>query len=195
MNMKNRIFAVSDIHGRHTELDMLIKEAGYDIFNDKLFLLGDYVDLNDCAASRETLQYVMQLAGNGAVALKGNNELKYLDIFDPGRTVSDFINSLPSIDTYQNYIFVHAGIRPGIPLDAQKEYDLLNIREEFYNYPAIAGKTVVFGHTPSYILGADYGEIFVAEDKICIDTGAKHGFALSLVELNQRKVYKKLISE
>ena len=47
------------------------------------------------------------------------------------------------------FLFVHAGIRPGVPLDAQHEDDLLWIREEFFTRPHALPYTVVFGHTPT----------------------------------------------
>jgi len=47
-----------------------------------------------------------------------------------------------------DYLFVHAGIRPGVPLDAQSESDLVWIREPFLDHGGDFGKIVVHGHTP-----------------------------------------------
>lgn len=48
----------------------------------------------------------------------------------------------------KEYIFCHAGLKPGIPLEQQKEEDLLWIREAFYNgYTGSA--EVIVGHTPT----------------------------------------------
>ncbi len=47
-----------------------------------------------------------------------------------------------------DYFFVHAGVRPGVPLDSQNPEDLLWIREPFLNSDADFGKFVVHGHTP-----------------------------------------------
>lgn len=47
------------------------------------------------------------------------------------------------------YFFAHAGVRPGIPLDKQKENDLIWIRDEFLNHPHDFGAVVVHGHTPA----------------------------------------------
>ena len=47
-----------------------------------------------------------------------------------------------------DYFFVHAGVRPGIALSAQKEEDLLWIRKPFLTSPNPASKVVVHGHTP-----------------------------------------------
>lgn len=45
------------------------------------------------------------------------------------------------------YVFVHAGIRPNVPLDHQRAEDLLWIREPFLHSAADFGFVVVHGHT------------------------------------------------
>lgn len=47
-----------------------------------------------------------------------------------------------------DFFFVHAGVRPGVPLAHQQEQDLLWIREEFLSYEGRFGKYIVHGHTP-----------------------------------------------
>ncbi|TIO37564.1 MAG: serine/threonine protein phosphatase, partial [Mesorhizobium sp.] len=42
-----------------------------------------------------------------------------------------FMRTLPVMICSERFLFVHAGIRPGIALEAQDEADLLNIRSEF----------------------------------------------------------------
>jgi serine/threonine protein phosphatase 1 len=49
---------------------------------------------------------------------------------------------------YGDYFFCHAGVRPGVPFDAQSAGDLLWIREEFLRYQGSWEKVVVHGHTP-----------------------------------------------
>jgi serine/threonine protein phosphatase 1 len=47
-----------------------------------------------------------------------------------------------------DYVFVHAGVRPGRPLEQQNRRDLLWIREEFLRArDPLPGKVVVHGHT------------------------------------------------
>jgi serine/threonine protein phosphatase 1 len=48
-----------------------------------------------------------------------------------------------------DYLFVHAGVRPGTPLEAQSEEDLLWIRQEFLDSTHDFGAVVVHGHTPT----------------------------------------------
>jgi serine/threonine protein phosphatase 1 len=82
----------------------------------------------------------------------------------PG-TILDWLNSLPLSYAVGDYFFVHAGIRPGVPLNAQKEEDLLWIREPFLSSWKQHEATIVHGHSEaaSATLGAT---------RIGIDTAA-----------------------
>lgn len=64
-----------------------------------------------------------------------------------------------------DYVFVHAGLKPGVPLEDQSEYDLLWIREEFLEDRRLFGPVIVHGHTPA---PAPYRDA----RRIGIDTGA-----------------------
>lgn len=64
-----------------------------------------------------------------------------------------------------DYLFAHAGIRPGVPLDRQDREDLLWIRGTFLSSVADHGKVIVHGHTPT-----EAPE--VRANRIGIDTGA-----------------------
>jgi serine/threonine protein phosphatase 1 len=94
----------------------------------------------------------------------------------------EFFHSLIPLFEFQDYIFVHAGLRNGIPIESQELSDLLWIREDFYFSKYNFGKTVVFGHTP-------FPEPFVFNKRIGIDTGAVYGNKLTAVELGARKFY------
>jgi serine/threonine protein phosphatase 1 len=59
----------------------------------------------------------------------------------------DFFSGLALNHVEGDYLFVHAGIRPGLALARQEEADLLWIREEFLDSAADHGKVVVHGHT------------------------------------------------
>jgi diadenosine tetraphosphatase ApaH/serine/threonine PP2A family protein phosphatase len=60
-----------------------------------------------------------------------------------------FLETLKVSTAIGDYFFCHAGVRPGVPLDRQDRYDLLNIRDPFLFSEAEHGKLVVHGHTPS----------------------------------------------
>ena len=75
-----------------------------------------------------------------------------------------FLRSLPVSLSLPGYYFVHAGIRPGVPLAAQADEDLIWIRAPFLNARLSPDLTVVHGHTP--VETVDF-----APGRIDIDTG------------------------
>lgn len=93
-----------------------------------------------------------------------------------------FESLLPYYET-DEYIFVHAGLRPGLPLSDQESHDLLWIRYEFMESEQDFGKTVVFGHTPLM-------SPLIDKNKIGIDTGAVYGGKLTCIELPEVKIYQ-----
>jgi serine/threonine protein phosphatase 1 len=64
-----------------------------------------------------------------------------------------------------DFLFVHAGVQPGVPLDRQREEDLLWIRDGFLQSDDDFGKYIVHGHTPVQ-------EPDIRPNRINIDTGA-----------------------
>ena len=76
-----------------------------------------------------------------------------------------FLNGLPLSLTCGDYFLSHAGARPGIPLETQRQRDLLWIRDEFLGYTGYLGKIIVHGHTP-------VGKPEILSNRINIDTGA-----------------------
>ncbi len=87
-----------------------------------------------------------------------------------------FFSSLKLYLDLGEFLVVHAGLRPGIPLHRQDTEDLLWIRETFIDSDQDFGRTVVFGHTP-------FHEPLVMENKIGLDTGAVFGNKLTCLEL------------
>jgi serine/threonine protein phosphatase 1 len=60
----------------------------------------------------------------------------------------EFIANLPILLELPRWLFVHAGIRPGVPLTRQNDEDLIWIREPFLTGHGLRGYRVVHGHTP-----------------------------------------------
>lgn len=60
-----------------------------------------------------------------------------------------FLAGLPLTHRIGDYLFVHAGVRPGVDLERQSPEDLLWIRHEFLDDARWHGKVVVHGHTPA----------------------------------------------
>ena len=77
----------------------------------------------------------------------------------------DFLRALRLSHEEGDYVFVHAGVKPGVPLEQQSEHDMLWIRDEFLRSDAAFGRVVVHGHTISP--GPE-----VRRNRIGIDTGA-----------------------
>ena len=93
-----------------------------------------------------------------------------------------FLKALPLSLQFGDFLFVHAGIRPGVPLGEQDSQDLIWIRDEFLLDPRDHGFVVIHGHTP-----ANPAE--VRSNRINVDTGAVYGGVLTSVVL-ERTAYR-----
>lgn len=172
------IYAIGDIHGSLDKLKALVADCrrhadGRDML---LVFLGDYIDRGADPAG--VVRFVLALeaaAPERVIALKGNHEAWALGVadgtmpagawlFNGGRaTLLSYgvkhIADLPqahlawmralrvSHDDGRRF-FVHAGVNPQKPLDAQDEEELLWIREPFLDDPRNYGRLIVHGHTP-----------------------------------------------
>jgi len=76
-----------------------------------------------------------------------------------------FLGSLTEQVQYGDYLFVHAGIRPGLPLDRQSRENVIWIRDVFLNSEVDHGLIVVHGHTIVH-------EVEWRPNRIGVDTGA-----------------------
>jgi serine/threonine protein phosphatase 1 len=83
-----------------------------------------------------------------------------------------FLRGLALSHRADDYLFVHAGIRPGVPPRQQSAEDLLRIRQPFLYSEEAFVAVVVHGHTsgPAPVL---------RQNRICIDTGAGFGGRLT----------------
>jgi serine/threonine protein phosphatase 1 len=93
-----------------------------------------------------------------------------------------FLSSLKSSFIFGDFFFVHAGIRPGIPLSQQRDEDLLWIREDFLLCEEDFGKIIVHGHTPVL-------EPEIRPNRINVDTGAYATGKLTCLILEQNAVF------
>ncbi|CAN5378762.1 metallophosphoesterase family protein [soil metagenome] len=89
----------------------------------------------------------------------------------------DWLEERPLYHETDRHIFVHAGLRPGIPLAEQSREDMLWIRESFIESDYDFGKRVVFGHTVM-------PEPLVMPNKIGIDLMYHNAGWLCAVELS-----------
>ena len=84
----------------------------------------------------------------------------------------EFLRNLALRHEAGGYLFVHAGVRPGVPLDRQSTEDLLWIREPFLSHAGDFGAVIVHGHTP-------IRQPAVRANRVGIDTGAVMGGRLT----------------
>lgn len=120
--------------GNHDEgfLDFLANPA-----NDRLFVdFGGF----DTAASYGVLLDAQSRAG---IVASHRNLLDAM----PDAHLS-FLRGLQRSVTFGSFFFCHAGVRPGIPLNAQSPHDLIWIRREFLDHTGLFEKVIVHGHTP-----------------------------------------------
>ena len=207
-----KIFAVGDIHGCYDKLRALMDKLPIDMKRDQLLFIGDYVDRGTSSIQVLDYLIDLQKRSSGIIFLKGNHEdmlQNYLDgndrftyLLNSGQQTLDaylknrnasedypvpeehleFLKALRLYHQTDEYIFVHAGLRDGIPLESQKEADLLWIRDEFIYSDYNFGKRVIFGHTP-------FKEPLVQVNKIGIDTGAVYGNQLTCLQLPDLTFY------
>jgi serine/threonine protein phosphatase 1 len=91
-----------------------------------------------------------------------------------------FLQNLKPCHRAGGYFFTHAGVRPGTPLDAQKDQDLIWIREPFLRYNNDFGAIVVHGHTVC-------NAVEIKANRIGIDTGAYTTGILTCLVLETNK--------
>ncbi|WP_211259389.1 metallophosphoesterase [Belnapia moabensis] len=92
-----------------------------------------------------------------------------------------FVEALALMHREGGYLFVHAGIRPGVPLKAQSPDDLIRIRGGFLDSEADLGLVVIHGHTPTQ------GPV-LRRNRIGIDTGAAYGRELTCLVLEANRM-------
>lgn len=94
----------------------------------------------------------------------------------PAEVIS-WMRGLPLTYRDGDYFFVHAGIRPGVPLNAQKEEDLLWIREPFLSSWRRHEAIIVHGHSETALAS-------FTPNRIGIDTAAYRTGCLTALGLD-----------
>ncbi len=87
-----------------------------------------------------------------------------------------FVENFENCIVIGDYAFVHAGVRPGVPVAEQKSADLRWIREGFINDNTPHDKMIVHGHTI-------FDEVDMQPNRIGVDTGAYRTGVLSALGL------------
>lgn len=182
-----RIIGISDIHGEYYKLcsvlDKVVPQK-----DDVIVFMGDYIDRGKY--SREVVDKIIDMQNVcNCVYLIGSHEYAMLHALEDDyynylfwnyggdatvdsygsfdnimKIHGDFFNNLKPYYLADRYLFVHAGIRVGIPLEAQDLTDMVYIRSEFYKRKHHLPVKIIFGHT-------EFDKPLIQDDKICIDTG------------------------
>jgi serine/threonine protein phosphatase 1 len=198
------VYAIGDIHGSLQKLrDLMTQCRRHADGRPATFIfLGDYIDRGpDSRGVVDALMDMQARDPDHVIALKGNHEAVALEIIDgetePAHWLREggiatlqsyhvdeprdlpqdhitWLRSLPfSYDDGRRF-FVHAGVDPERPLTAQRDHDLIWIREPFLSDPRDYGRLVVHGHTPQLSGQPDF-----RGNRLNVDTGAVYGRALT----------------
>ncbi len=189
------VVAIGDVHGCADLLEKAL--APHLGSGAEVIFLGDLIDRSpDRDGDRRVVERVRQLQEQpdahglaGVTVLRGNHEQMLLDALqetDAGdatelwewnggdrnflpaaREHQDWLETLPLTAICGDHLFVHAGVRPEVPLQEQQADDLLWIRRPFLTRNHGLPYTVVHGHT----FRSDY-RITRLPHRIGIDTGA-----------------------
>lgn len=163
MALKRSSAAVSILMGNHEEIFLRAIEG-------------------DVRATR----LLVRVGGRATLLSYGFTDQEYQDLDYDGLTARlaervpaahvAFIAGFEDMIEYGDYVFVHAGIRPGVDLAEQREADLRWIRDEFLNHDGSHGRIIVHGHSISE-------EVDQRFNRIGIDTGAFASGRLTAIAL------------
>lgn len=163
---------------------MTLSRSGRDVH----FLLGNHeqVFLRAIAGDARATRLLVRIGGRETILSYGIPEEEYRELgFEqltemlrhmvPADHV-EFLSSFESWIEIGDYLFVHAGVRPGVAIEAQSKADLCWIRDEFLSCEESHGKMIVHGHSIQE-------EVDVRHNRIGIDTGAYASGRLTAIGL------------
>jgi hypothetical protein len=210
-----RTIVIGDVHGCLDELQDLLRECGV-VRGERVVLAGDLV------AKGPNSRGVVQLAREtGLLAVMGNHDYFALEVRRrradgegkrPRGWLLDkltdedwaFLEGLPSSmrlgrasEDGPEFLVVHAGMVPGVPLEQQRVDHLLNLRSMaegtvptsrlLVRWPWAAAwqgpEHIVFGHDA--VRGLQQHPMATG-----LDTGCVYGRALTALELPTRRLYR-----
>jgi serine/threonine protein phosphatase 1 len=156
-----------------------------------MFLRGnhEYV-LEEFLAQETEFKDWRQIGGYDTLVSYGVDHVLFHDTYNDDEIRHEFAASLPAEHRHflnglattidlGAYFFVHAGVRPGTPLDEQVERDCLWIRDEFLEHEDDFGRIIVHGHSP--VLMPEF-----LSNRINLDTGAYATGRLSCLKISEQ---------
>jgi len=162
-------FRTEFLMGNHEQLFLDFKQDPY--------LLELWISLGGHSTLRS---YQVQVPGSG-FSLEKAHEIRNDLLEAMPREHLEFLENLRPYLQLGDYLFVHAGIRPGLPLERQRTEDLLWIRDDFTDPEDEHEFKVIHGHTI-------YDQIREYPSRIGMDTGAYATGILSCAVLEGPKV-------
>jgi serine/threonine protein phosphatase 1 len=189
--MQQGFIVFGDVHGCRDQLSELLDKLSK-LQRRQIIFLGDYIDRGP--DSDGVLTLVRELK---SICLKGNHEQSLLHHVRehgslPAPTPENKIPHISSVNlewlksnllpyySTEAYLFVHAGLQEGVPLDRQDERDLLWSRHAG-KYSTLAPKIVIHGHTV-------VEKVLRVGNRININTGCGFGGPLTALLLPELKV-------
>jgi serine/threonine protein phosphatase 1 len=154
------------------------------------FLMGNHeeVFLRALRGDKRALRLLLRIGGRETllsygVSTRDYTNLDFEELLDLiiSKVPDEHIEFLGSFETsieIGDYLFVHAGIRPGVSIEAQSAADMRWIRDEFLRHRDSHGKLVVHGHSVSE-------DIDIRPNRIGIDTGAYASGRLTAIGLER----------
>jgi len=167
------------------ETAMALRASGKNV----RFLMGNHEEIFLSACRKrdpKVTRYFLRIGGEATLLSYPIPRAEYIDLDMEQLTERlatlvpeshlEFVEGFEDQIIIGDYAFVHAGIRPGVPLSEQKPSDLRWIREEFVSQRGDLEKVIVYGHTI-------YQEVDERGSRIGIDTGAYDSGKLTALAL------------
>jgi serine/threonine protein phosphatase 1 len=154
------------------------------------FLMGNHeeVFLRAVAGDLRALRLLLRIGGKETILSYGVDAEHYRKLDFEGlanvlkervpQAHLEFLSSFEESVEVGDYLFVHAGIRPGVAIGEQSPTDMRWIRDEFLRHRDGYGKLVVHGHSVS-------DDVDVRANRIGIDTGAYASGRLTAIGLEK----------
>jgi len=219
-----RTILIGDIHGCIEEFEELLKVANYKSGVDRLILLGDLVDRGPDSVGVLRKAQEMKIE-----CVRGNHDHKILKWFNNNKkhyqnhgqqyyqnlTDDDieYIFKMPVYIKLENAIAVHAGLKPGIPVEKQRADDLMHLRYTDSNHKFVSLKTIwkigkeaadahfwterwtgpeniIYGHNVSSLEEPLIEEIYPGVKCYGLDTGCCFGGYLTALVLETGEIFK-----
>jgi serine/threonine protein phosphatase 1 len=158
-----------------------------------IVLRGNHEQLMlDALTTRDGASFQRWLKMGGAQTLASYGDIGRRATADRARGLIDpahlqFLMGLPLTHIAGGYLFVHAGVEPGVSLHRQNADRLMNIRKRFLKEPHGLPFTVVHGHTPTD------GQPRLGVGRIGVDTGAYFTGILTAVAIEPKQTLRRFL--